>query len=647
MRNYPFNLFKYGLFNKLPAEEIPDGAAYDEVNWLVKKGKIELNRGYAPLGTELTGSGRVTGLRVGRRQDGTEIPFYTYNSKVKYYSAALADWVEIGSDILGTGVINSAGIAEDISMERFDSRAGHQIWLNSPHSGPKKIMVTNPGDYADMYDSTKNYKAYLSIFGNQAFNFNIGGLDRNVVRLSYIETRNTSDYTQIVAEAIGTGDATTKTFTGTLGFKVSHLTRSALDVSMTDTNETFSEDLNGNLIGNLGGTGTINYMTGVFSITFFTAPAALAALTATYRWVDETAAGGIANFIVPGSRVSGDPNVFRQDTGGDTKAIFSLQEHRFCGHTKAFYDLTLNLDDTENTNNIFRENIGIPFLRAGYSTPEGIYTVDTSDDNNPRFVLISYSSASTDIKPKVISDDLNLVPYSFDQLVIFAYNDFILYSCRKTTSPYNDTTFVYNKVFGTFDKLDYAVSAYDIYQGTLIGGDSLSNNVFTLFSGLDADTVFVYNYWLSGISKLGTINSRGKRYPIRQQKKVKKVSLEGEIGPDQTIRMFVSLDRAPFVEIVDKNGRSFINGQGDYVDRSQRVNIGSPTIGKTDIGDGSDIPLGIEAYHYEREISFGQDKFMDIQIKFDCTGLGYASIIDLEFRDIRLKQDKPIRRCRQ
>ncbi len=221
--------FQYGLNTRLPVQEIPDGAASDSVNWLTKKGKIELNRGYAPLGDTLSGSGRITGLIVADKSSTVQIPFRSEGKKVRYYDSVTDTWIEIGSDILGT-----AADGEDVSFSKFQSSAGRQVWLNSPHSGPKKILVPNPGNYSDMYDSSKNYKSHLTIKQNRAFIWNIGALEKNLVRLSYEEVRDLADYTQIAAEVVGMGNSILRTFTGTLAFKAGGSKRSCLDVSFTE-----------------------------------------------------------------------------------------------------------------------------------------------------------------------------------------------------------------------------------------------------------------------------------------------------------------------------------------------------------------------------------------------------------------------------
>lgn len=634
-----------GTQTSLGAHELPEGKASDSLNWLTTPTKIELRRGYALLGTtEATGLGRISGLAVAKKFNNTQIPFRTDGKKIRYYDSALLEWVEIGVDLLGT-----AADGEDVSFAPYQPLPGSQLWLNSPHSGPKKIMVANPGSITDMYDSSKNYKAHISIQGSRAFNWGMDGKDKNGVRLSAIDNDEYTDYTQIVAEVLGIGNAVTLTFTGTLAFKAAGPKRTCFDITATDGVETFSDDQSGVLTGSLGGSGTINYTSGAISLTFATAPAAVN-VTVTYRWEDPTATIGIANFVVPVSRVSGEPNVFRQDVGGELKNIFSLGNHKFCAHETTVYDLINTLDDTDSTNLIFRSKLGVPYLRAGVATAEGIYTVDTSDDTNPKFSITTYAENSTEIKPYPISQDLNLTDYRFDKAVVYEWNDYILFFCRHKDSTVNSTCFAYNKRFSSpynriWDRLDYYGSCAESYNGTLIVGDSITNNVYTLFSGFDDNSSLIENYYITNISKLG----------YNRQIKPRKFILEGEIGPDQAIRVYSSTNRGPFVEIRDPNDTAvndtavndtagaFIKGTGSYVDRSQRVTVGSQTLGSGELGGGGD---GIEAYHYQRELPFGQDKFNEVQLKYVAIKIGYASITTRTFKDIRLKQAKIASRYR-
>lgn len=76
----------------------------------------------------------------------------------------------------------------------------------------------------------------------------------------YIDKAQLGSFTQVTGESYGTGDGSTKTFTYT--FKCNFSSKTAMYVSVTDGTETFIDDRNGLMVGNLGGTGTINYATG-------------------------------------------------------------------------------------------------------------------------------------------------------------------------------------------------------------------------------------------------------------------------------------------------------------------------------------------------------------------------------------------------
>jgi hypothetical protein len=55
--------------------------------------------------------------------------------------------------------------------------------------------------------------------------------------------------------------------------------------------------------------------------------------------------------------------------------------------------------------------------------------------------------------------------------------------------------YVRNVFSGAWDKLDYRATCLAIYNGALLAGDPLSNNVFTLFSGFDDDESPIDNHW--------------------------------------------------------------------------------------------------------------------------------------------------------
>jgi hypothetical protein len=79
------------------------GVATDSLNWVTGKygDHIELRRGSALLGnTRVDGAGKITGLGVGTRYDGVQVPFWSRGRKLEYYDASTDDRAEVGSDIL-------------------------------------------------------------------------------------------------------------------------------------------------------------------------------------------------------------------------------------------------------------------------------------------------------------------------------------------------------------------------------------------------------------------------------------------------------------------------------------------------------------------------------------------------------------------
>lgn len=57
---------------------------------------------------------------------------------------------------------------------------------------------------------------------------------------------------------------------------------------------------------------------------------------------------------------------------------------------------------------------------------------------------------------------------------------------------------------GAIDRFDFRASCLGIYDGALVAGDPISNNVFRLFSGFDDDESPITNHWQDGQLNLGT-----------------------------------------------------------------------------------------------------------------------------------------------
>lgn len=613
-----YKVYKSGVIDTVEDTAIPHGAASRSLGWLTKGDHIELMRGRLLLGTEIAGTGRVTGLHVGERADGVQVLFKTYARKILYYSEATGDWVENGSDFLPAAVVTND---DDISFASYDSLAGAQVWLNSPNGTLAKIMTANPGNISDQYDSALNYKGRINIYQNR---MRLWGRneDKTSPYLSYIDAQA---YTTLTAEVLGSGDGATLTFSGTLAFKGGSDKRTCFGIVVTAPAESFTDNFSGVLTGSNGGTGTINYMTGAWTLVFTVAPAVgVNNITATYQYETSTATG-IADFHYSSpTRTAGQGLAFRQDDGGSPlQTMLPYQETDYCIHRARTWQLNITQTDTGATNLPYRDHVGIPNWRAAVPTGDGIYYVDDVDESQPRLRRMTLDSQGTKVIPQPVTLNVDLTGYSFDKCAALEWGDYILFACRTADSPINNRLIAYNKLWKSIDYLPYFISCLAVYNGVLICGDSGSNNAYELFSGVDDDDSTIENYWEGALDDL----------QVKELKKTKRLWLEGDIGPDQSAEVWVAYDNSAYAVL------GTVDGNGDYVDKGQVVDVGAVTIGRKIVGGGSDSG-SLPAYHYRVAFRLDSDKFDRIKVKFVATEIGYFSVTQEQYVDIRGKGHK-------
>jgi len=600
------------------------GVSPDAKNWITSREKdsISLRRGYARKGlTEVTGVGKVTGIGKGIRYDTTEVLWYSYGQKVKYYDTITDDNIEVGTDLLG---IKADG--EDVWMQAYQGLAGSFMYIGSPNSSVYKIPVANPGNAVDQLVSNYRWGVFHigqnRSFAGQRNGTVAGNRDKTGLYLSYIDKDQLSDFTQVTGESIGTGNGATVTFTGTLAVVGSGKT--LMYISITDTVETFTDDRNGNLIGSLGGTGTINYSTGAYSVTFNTAPAGAQAITGSYYHETSTSAG----ILDYSGGANGQGKSFRQDDGGgNLMAIWNINNIEYCMHLLKTWQFTATLDDTTSTNLPYR-NIGIPYNRSAYQTDKGIILADLSRPADPklrRLQVLQGTNIQT-IEPLPISDALDLSIYGFDYCIAYRWGDYEIFCVQEkineVANTFNSIMWIHNVVAETWDKLDYYASCLVEYNGTLVAGDSISNNIYTLFSGFDDDGQIIDNYWLSSDLDLGSDHLKNCRRMV----------MDGLIQPDQQLQVSLAFDGGAF------SLKYTIDGRGAYVDSGINTYIGGTTIGSKVIGGG-----GAETAHpYELDFPINSDRFVNVQIKIEAIGVGFVSVNNFTFKDIRDKGRKNI-----
>lgn len=607
----------YGIVDLLENESIKRGSASDAMNWQFLGDHIELRRGVTLLGTNIEGNGRISGLFTGHRYDDGQVLMASYGRKVKYYDETTDDFVEVSTDLLP-----EAAALDDISFDEYHGIGGAFVYLSSKNSSIYKIPVANPDSAVDL--SSTSHRGKIKIKMNRMRLWDrkdaSGGFDTTGHYLSYIDKDELSDFTDVVAESLGSSGSTL--YAGTLAFKSGFPKRTAMYVSISGTvaagTETFRDTRNGTLLSNYGSTGTINYATGAYSVTF--SNVTTSGVTADYYWEDSSTTG-IADFSKSTPRTAGQGAVFRQDDGGsDHQNVGSIGTHDYCFHTYKTYDMFISSDDTDATNLPFRTKMGIPYWRAMYESSDGIYHIDAIDTSNPEVRLLRPSDLSGDNpKPKSISNNIKLEGYRFDQAEISERGNYIIVFCRTAASTVNDTMLAYHKIWKSWERHDIRASCSTEYNGVIIAGDSASNNVFEIFSGLTDEDIEIPNYVTFNRDHLDMPN---------MTKYSNIFEVRGNIGIDQEIDCYLAYDGGQFVKV------GTIQGDGPYVDQSQKVTIGSYKLGQFQVGGGGS---GIEASPYRVEFRINTPRMETITVQFRATKVGYASISHYGFKDIRAK----------
>lgn len=597
------------------------GVATDSLNWITAKygDHIELRRGSALLGnTRVDGAGKITGIGVGTRYDGVQVPFWSRGRKLKYYNASTDDRAEIGADILPV-----VADGEDCWFSPYANLAGPMMYAGSPNSGIYKIPVASPASAVDQL--VNNFRFGILRFGQgrafagQRNGIVAGNQDKTGLYLSDIDKANLSLYTQTTGEAYGTGDGTATMFAHTLAV-LSGTKKTAMYVAVTDGTENFTDDRNGGLVGDKGGTGTVNYATGEVSITFAAAPAGSAAITCSYYTEDATSDGPL-DFDTSDTG-AGKAKIFRQDDGGAFMSVLPFLDVEYAFHLLKTWAVTTTIDDTSTTNLPYRA-IGIPYPRAAKETPDGILCIDVSNPSDPkvRRLEIGQNTNNLTIVPTSIFDAIDLSVHAFDYAVAFRWGDYEIVCCQKFTNGvadgFNGVMYARSVYSGAIDRLDFRASCLDVFNGALIGGDPISNNVFTLFSGFDDDEATIENYWQDGQLNLET--DRLKRAHLMR--------VTGHIMKDQSIKVSLVLDDGQPVEAFT------IEGDGEYVDQGINTPIGSYTIGSKVIGGGGEAT----AHPFDVTFPIHTDTFQHVSARFEALGIGHAAINSYTYKDVRDK----------
>jgi len=586
-----------GTHNLLPDEVIPTDAARNSLSWVTKDGHIELAYGRQSIGGAGL-AGKNYGEHTAFKANGTPVRFRKVNGKIQSNIPSVNDtWTDVITGLTATA---------DYVFSNYQSLAGAFVYIFGI-DGIYKICTANPTDYASLYDVAKNFKGFGFIDKARSILWGKAE-DKTGLYGSYIDAQNSTVYTTVSGEATTSGS-------GTLAFKAGDAKRTCFGVTITITagGEVYTDNFNGVLTGSLGGTGTINYMTGAYTLSN------PGVGTATYQW-ENSNNKGVTDFTKSATRLAGEGFVIRQDAGGDAiVTVLPLAGSYFSLKAHSCYKFTLDTTDLAPTNEIFRTDIGVSSLRSATGTGQGIIFMNTGNASKPRLEIL---------RQNPLGDNFDVVPlfahykfenFLYDDALVDTWDEFIIVGC-KSDSDENNRLLLCNVKNKTVDATYYGIRTSTKINGVLNGGDPVSQSTYELFTGFDDNTTIITNFW----------ESKGETFGDDILKKVKRLRYKGKITPEQSIKVSVSIDDSDFQHV------GTILGTGDYVDYSSSFAVGTTFVGFDTVGGGDSVAV----YQFFMEIKTKIAKFRKRVIRFEALGLGYVSIEALTDFDIWTYQQK-------
>lgn len=609
MTNNTIEIFDKGIHNLLKAEIIPKEASQDAQNWYTIDGVIKLVNGREIVGTS-GGTGFITGGIFGYKPNGETIHWRKNGTKIQYFDGST--WQDTVTGLTATA---------DYTFTNYSSLAGTFTFAFGV-DGIYKMHNANPASFNSMYDSTKNFKGFAFIDKGRTILWNRSE-DKTGLYGSWIDNqRGVSGSTGVYTSV--TGEATTS-LSGTLAFKAGGATRNCFNVqiTLTGTGEIYRDNYNGTLTGSLGGTGTINYITGAYTLSNSGTG------TASYQWEDSNIRG-VTDFSKSASRLAGEGFQFPQDEGGDP--IMSVQ----IGQDGAYYSmkktsvyrLYIESNDTDATNEVYRKDIGIPSMRGSVSTGKGIVFINTANPEKPELTILQKNPLGDNVEPITITPQFKFSNYLYDDATLDTYERYILIACKKKTSLYNDVILLVDSSVGTVDIVKYDARVFTKDAGDLYTGSSVQLTTYKIFSGYDDLGNSIDNFYRTKDELFGT----------ERLKKYRKIRLGGNISPDQEYEVYVNYDG---------QGDQLVGtvvGSGSYVDYTSPQSIGGERIGNQQIG-GNDVS---NIYPYFVEIKLKKvPKFRTRNIKFVAKEIGYVDINYIMDYDISTYEHKIPNQYRQ
>lgn len=541
-------------------------------------------------------AGSITGEIFGYKANGTKVHFRKNGTEIQYFDGTA--WQTVVTGLTATA---------DYSFANYSSLAGTFTYACGA-DGIYKIHTANPGSYTSMYNASVNFKGRSIIDKGRMLMWNLEN-DKTALRGSNIDAA-----TQVAVsnETLGTGDGTTTVFTGTLAFRAGNATSTCYDIAITTnpSGVTAQDDNLGAFIasgGTAGPTGTINYTTGEYSLTFPTAPAVGTLIYATYVH-ENTNSNGITDFTYSAVRLAGEGFRVPQDEGGDpilnvligVNGYYSLK-------SQSTYLFTIDTTDLVISNEVFRKEIGLTSWRAAISTSKGIIFMNTSSPEKPELTILQKNTVGDAVEPFPLFKHFKFANYNYDDCTFDTYDRYIVVACRTAGATANDTILLCDQLNNTVDITSNNARTFARGDGFLYAGSSISKNVYKIYNGYDDDGFFISNFWTGKTETWGT----------NDLKKYRKLRFKGRIGREQSYAVYIDYDNKGFQLV------GTVLGSGSYVDISSPQTIGANIVGGEQVGGGTLIDI----YPYLVEIRLKKvPKFRSRTVKIVGLGIGYIDI---------------------
>ena len=600
MADHVIDKFKSGTHDLNKDEVIPKDASSESLNWSTLNGQISLSYGRKLVGNRGL-SGQVQNEGTGYKTNGGRVQYRKAGTKIQYLNGST--W---------TDIVTGLNAAHDYIFANYTSLSGSFTFAMG-RGGIFKIHNAFPGNYIDMYDAAKNFKAKGIIDKARMIIWDIEN-DPTGIRGSYIDAQTGGVvYTVVTNEVLGTGNGTQTVFTGTLAFKAGNPKANCFGISinMNPAGITATDDFNGIITGT-GVTGTINYITGAYTLTFTSPIASLTQVRVSYSW-ENSNEKGVTDFRYSATRVAGEGFVIRQDEGGDAiqNVILGLDDSYYSIKQYCIYRLTLDTTDTKPFNEIYRKDLGIPYWQAATSTGRGILFINTANPNFPQLTVLEKNPLGDNIVPTILVPHYDFSKFSYDQAAMETWENYIVIACREKTSTYNNRIILVDIVTETVDTYSYRAKCLKKDAGDLYAGDTVSENTFKLFTGFDNDGSVIENKWVS----------KGELYGSQLLKKYRRNRFQGQIQISQVVGVYLETDNGGFAKV------GTIRGDAETIDNTSQGTIGSSMVGESMVGGStSDDPNSVTVYNYFFEIKVRTGKFRKRKVMFIAEGYGYFSV---------------------